>query len=78
MSVCKRVLVLVLYWTQCLPQGADAPPAMLRGCMTGFPQKIGACRLSKWRSLCGCPGCQLDETEQDQVISLAGRDSATT
>ena len=43
MSVCKRVLVLflVLDSTQCLPQGAVAPPAMLRGCMTGS---------KKWRS----------------------------
>ena len=40
MSVCKRVLVLVfvLDWTQCLPKGAVAPPAMLRGRMTGFPK----------------------------------------
>ena len=40
MSVCKRVLVLVLVldWTKCLPQ---APPDMLRYCMTGFPQKWG-------------------------------------
>ena len=33
------VLVLVLGWTQCLPQGAGALPAMLRGRMTGFPNK---------------------------------------
>ena len=26
-------------------------------------------RLSKWRSLRGCPGCQLDATEQDQIKS---------
>ena len=46
MSVCKRglVLVLVLDWTQCLPQGAGATPAMLRGRMTGFPKKLGARR----------------------------------
>ena len=31
------VLVLVLDWTQCLPQGAGAPPAMMRGRTTGFP-----------------------------------------
>ena len=31
------VLVLVLDWTQCLPQGARATPAMLRGCMTAPP-----------------------------------------
>ena len=36
------VLVLVLDWTQCIPQGAGAPPAMLRGRMTGFPKKLGA------------------------------------
>ena len=35
------VLVLVLDWTQCFPQGAGAPPVMLRGCMTGSPQKWG-------------------------------------
>ena len=27
----SSVLVLVLDWTQCLPQGVGAPPAMLRG-----------------------------------------------
>ena len=31
------MLVLVLDWTQCLPQGASTPPAMLRSRMTGFP-----------------------------------------
>ena len=36
------VLVLVLDWTQCLPQGAGAPPAMMRGRMTGFLKKLGA------------------------------------
>ena len=35
------VLVLVLGWTQCLPQGVGAPPAMLRGRTAGFPQKMG-------------------------------------
>ena len=44
MSVCKRVLVfvLVLDLTQCLPQGAGALPAMMKGCMTDFPKKLGA------------------------------------
>ena len=48
MSVCKTVLVLVLVldWTQCLPQGAGAPPAMLRGRMTGFPPK----KMGAWAS----------------------------
>ena len=43
MRVCERVLVLVLVlgWTQCLPQGVGAPPAMLRGRTAGFPQKTG-------------------------------------
>ena len=35
--VCCLMLVLVLDWTQCLPQGVGAPPAMLRGRTTGFP-----------------------------------------
>ena len=35
------VLVLVPDWTQCVPQGPGAPPTMLRGCMTGFPNKWG-------------------------------------
>ena len=35
------VLVLVLGWTQCLPQGVGAPPAMLRGHTAGFPKKTG-------------------------------------
>ena len=30
------VLVLVLDWTQCLPQGVGAPPAMLRGRTAGL------------------------------------------
>ena len=36
------VLVLVLDWTQCLPQGVGAPPAMLRGRTAGFPKKLGS------------------------------------
>ena len=42
--MCKRVLVLALVmdWAQCLPQGAGAPPAMMRCRMTGFPKKLGA------------------------------------
>ena len=32
------MLVLVLGWTQCLPQGVGAPPAMLRGRTAGFPK----------------------------------------
>ena len=35
------MLVLVLGWTQCLPQEVDAPPAMLRGRTDGFPKKTG-------------------------------------
>ena len=35
------VLVLVLGWTQCLPQGVGAPPAMLGGRPTGLPKKLG-------------------------------------
>ena len=35
------VLVLDLDWTKCLPQGAGAPPAMLRGRMTSFPKNWG-------------------------------------
>ena len=35
------VLVLVLDLTQCLPQGAGAPPAMMRGCMNGFQKNWG-------------------------------------
>ena len=34
------VLGLVLDWTQCLPQGIGAPPAMLRGRTAGFPEKL--------------------------------------
>ena len=46
MSVCISVLgflvlVLVLDWTQCLPQGAGTPPVMMRGRMTGFPKNWG-------------------------------------
>ena len=32
------VFVLVLDWSQCLPQGVGAPPAMLQGCTAGFPK----------------------------------------
>ena len=35
------VLAWVLDWTQCLPQGVGAPPAMLRGRTAGFPKKTG-------------------------------------
>ena len=35
-------------------------------CQPGY-NKSRWWRLSKWRSLRGCPGCQLDATEQDQV-----------
>ena len=35
------VLVLVLAWTYCLPQGVGAPPAMLRGRTPGFPKNLG-------------------------------------
>ena len=35
------MLVLVLGWTQCLPQGVGAPLAMLRGRTAGFPKKTG-------------------------------------
>ena len=35
------VLVLVLDWTQFLPQGVGAPPSMLRRRTAGFPQNLG-------------------------------------
>ena len=35
------MLVLVLGWTQCFPQGVGAPPAMLRGRTAGSPKKTG-------------------------------------
>ena len=35
------MLALVLGWTQCLPQGVGAPPAMLRERTAGFPKKTG-------------------------------------
>ena len=35
------VLGLVLDWTQCLPQGAGTPLAMMRDRMTGFPKHWG-------------------------------------
>ena len=38
--VCVR-LVLVLSWTQCIPQGVGAPSDRLRGRTAGFPQKLG-------------------------------------
>ena len=40
------VLVLVLDWTQCFPQGAGAPPAMLHD---WFPQKNGVLGLRRGR-----------------------------
>ena len=38
--MCERILVLVMVldWTQCLPQGVGAPPAMLLGRTAGFPK----------------------------------------
>ena len=41
-SVCKKVLVLILVLDWTLPQGAGAPPTMPWGRMTGFPKKLGA------------------------------------
>ena len=38
--VLSLVLVLVMGWTQCLPQGVGSPPAMLRGHTAGFPKKL--------------------------------------
>ena len=35
------MLVLVLGWTQCLPQGVGAPPAMRRGRTAGPPGRRG-------------------------------------
>ena len=35
------MFVLVLDWTQCLPQGVGSPPAMLRGRTAGFPKILG-------------------------------------
>ena len=35
------MLVLVLDCTQCLPQAAGTPPAMMRGRMTGLTKKLG-------------------------------------
>ena len=60
MSVCKRVLVLVwvLDWTQCLPQGAGAPPAMPRGRTTGFQKNWGpgpSERQDKVDTICTVP-----------------------
>ena len=40
-SLGRESSVLVLGWTQCLPQGVGAPPAMLRGRTAGFPKKLG-------------------------------------
>ena len=41
-SACvSLVLVLVLGWTQCLPQGVGAPPAMLAGTHGWLPKKTG-------------------------------------
>ena len=60
MSVCKRflVLVLVLDWNQCLPQGGGAPPAMLRCRLTGFPKNWGPGpleRQDKVHTICTVP-----------------------
>ena len=43
MRVCVRVFRVGFGpgWTQCLPQGVGAPPAMLRGRTAGFPIKLG-------------------------------------
>ena len=46
------MLVLVLGWTQCLPQGVGAPPAMLRGRTAGFPKKLGGSVAHQPRAGC--------------------------
>ena len=41
------MLALVLGWTQCIPQGVGAPPAMLRERTAGFPKKTGRSGLRR-------------------------------
>ena len=52
------MLVLVLGWTQCLPQGVGAPPDMLRGRTAGFPKKLGGAgpleRRGRWIQFTQC------------------------
>ena len=51
------MLVLVLSWTQCLPQGVGAPPAMLQGHTAGFPRKLGGRppeRRGRWIQFAQC------------------------
>ena len=49
------VLVLVLDWTQCLLQGAGAPPAMMRGRMTDLPKKNWGPGQDKVDTICTVP-----------------------
>ena len=65
------VLVLVLDWTQCLPQGVGAPPAMLRRRTAGFPKKLGAGppeRRGRWIQLAQSP--RLWHTNHEQAVSV--------
>ena len=61
------VWVLVLDWTQCLPQGVGAPPAMLRGRTAGFPKNWVAGppeRRGRWIHLHSPPGCGAPPTSR--------------
>ena len=65
------MLVLVLDWTQCLPQGVGAPPAMLRGRTAGFPKKLVAGlpeRRGRWLQFAQSP--RLWHTNHEQAVSV--------
>ena len=64
------VLVLVLDWTQCLPQGADAPPAMLRSRMTGFQNKMGGRASGEVGIICTVPPLRLRHTNHAHAVSV--------
>ena len=65
------VLVLVLGWTQCLPQGVGAPPAMLRGRTATSPKHWVAGppkRRGRWIQFAHSP--RLWHTNHEQAVSV--------
>ena len=73
MRVCEILfsVSLVLGWTQCLPQGVGAPPAMLRVRTAGFPINWVAGppeRWGMWIQFAQSP--RLWHTNHEQAVSV--------
>ena len=66
------MLVLVLGWTQCLPQGVGAPPAMLRDAQLASPKNWAAGppeKRGRWIQFAQCSP-RLWHTNHEQAVSV--------